>query len=193
MLPLIWIGIIVIVGVGVVLYLRQKQLGYSSPRGELPPLERTVFTLQIGDIVEYMDVDWVVEGKLTYEDKGYTWIEYLLRDSDRVKWLSVDEDDLVEISLLEPTDSLEITGEPPQQLIFAGETYKCVEAGSARMSRTGATLQRKAQHCRYFDYTGPGNKVLSIEDWNGEMEVTVGQTIRPSMLTLLPGDGRRVY
>lgn len=192
---LVWIGIIAIVSAGIVLLVLQQRGALPGTGGSrhLPPVERTVFTLEIGDIVQYMDTDWVVEGRLTYEDKDYTWFEYLLQDGERIRWLSVDEDDRVEVALLEPTTQLEVSQQPPKQITFAGETYRCVESGRATMTRIGTTLRRTGEHCRYFDYQGSNDQVLSIEDWNGEIEVTVGQRINPRMLSLLPGDGSRVY
>jgi hypothetical protein len=201
---LVWIGIIAIVSAGIVLLVLQQRGALPGTGGSqhLPPVERTVFTLEIGDIVQYMDTDWVVEGRLTYEDNEYTWFEYLLQDGDssigdsfasRIRWLSVDEDDRVEVALLEPTTQLEVSQQPPKQLTFAGETYRCVESGRATMTRIGTTLRRTGEHCRYFDYQGSNDQVLSIEDWDGEIEVTVGRRINPRMLMLLPGDGRRVY
>ncbi|NET58484.1 MAG: DUF4178 domain-containing protein [Symploca sp. SIO2E6] len=191
----VWLGIIVIVSAGVVLLLLQQR-GVLSGIGEnrhLRPTERTIFTLEIGDIVQYMGTDWVVEGRLTYEDKGYSWFEYLLQDNDSIRWLAVDEDDRVEVSLLEPTNQLEVSQGPPHQLMFEEETYRCVESGIAKMTRSGTTLRRTAESCQYFDYEGPDNRVLSIEDWNGDIEVAVGQRINPRMLTLLPGTGEHVY
>jgi hypothetical protein len=191
----VWIGIIAIVSAGIVLLVLQQRGALPGTGGSrnLPPVERTVFTLEIGDIVQYMDTDWVVEGRLTYEDNEYTWFEYLLQDGDRIRWLSVDEDDRVEVALLEPTTQLEVSQQPPKQLTFAGETYRCVESGMATMTRIGTTLRRTGEHCQYFDYRGSNDQVLSIEDWDGEIEVTVGQRINPRMLMLLPGNGSRVY
>ncbi|HEY9748329.1 MAG TPA: DUF4178 domain-containing protein [Allocoleopsis sp.] len=195
MLTLVWLGVIAIVIVGVVLVVRQSQghLPSQGDRAQLPSLDRTIFTLQIGDIVQHMGTDWVVEGKLTYDSNGYTWLEYLLQDGDRIRWLSVEEDDQVEVNFLEPTQGLDIPNTPPTQLTFGGIAYRQVEAGTARMTRVGTTLNRQAEFCRYFDYAASDDQVLSVEDWAGDLEVTVGTRIRPTALTLLPGDGRRVY
>jgi hypothetical protein len=108
----------------------------------------------------------------------------------------VEEDDRVEVLWLEPITDLEISGDPPKTLTYAGVTYQQTEAGTATMTRLGTTLNKQAQHCRYYDYvssSGAGDRVLSVENWQGDLEVTCGQRIRPSFLTLLPGDGRRVY
>jgi Domain of unknown function (DUF4178) len=174
--------------------LRQQSgtLSGSNPR-RLRSLERTVFNLQIGDIVQYEGADWVVEGQLTYDDSGFVWLEYLLQDGDRQRWLSVEEDDRLEVLWLEAVTHLDISGHPPAQMTINNITYRQVESGSARMTRQGTTLNRQAQACRYFDYVGPEATVLCVENWNGDMDITIGKQIRPSALTLLPGDGRRVY
>jgi hypothetical protein len=191
----VWMGIIVIVATAIVLVVLQQQgvLSGGSRTRNLPPQERTVFTLEVGDIVQYMGTDWVVEGRLDYQVGEYIWYEYLLQDGERIHWLSVDEDDRVEVALLEPTNQLDFSGTPPKQLTFAGETYQCVDSGIASMTRIGTTLHRGAERCRYFDYEGSNPNVLSIEEWDGRMEVTVGQRINPRMLTLLPGTGQRIY
>jgi hypothetical protein len=196
MLVWLWIGIGVIAIVGVILVVRQRQgksLVGIAARPALPSLHRTVFTLQIGDIVQYEGTDWVVEGQLTFNDQGYTWTEYMLQDGDRVRWLSVEEDDRVEVCWMEPVTGLEISSTPPRQITYAGITYQLSESGTASMTRLGTTLTKQAQRCRYYDYSDSHDHLLSVEDWNGEIEFSVGQQIRPSSLTLLPGDGRRVY
>ncbi|HEY9667842.1 MAG TPA: DUF4178 domain-containing protein [Coleofasciculaceae cyanobacterium] len=195
MMLFVWMGIITIAIAAVVLLVLQQRGVLSGSREDrkLPPVERTIFTLEIGDIVQYMDTDWVVEGRLTYDVNGYTWFEYLLQDGELIRWLSVDEDDRVEVALLEPVNQLEISKQPPEQLMFAGESYRLVDSGVANMTRIGTTLKRTAERCRYFDYQGSADQVLSIENWDGEIEVTVGQRINPRMLTLLPGNGKRVY
>ncbi|MBD2461935.1 DUF4178 domain-containing protein [Oscillatoria sp. FACHB-1407] len=195
MLPLIWIGIIAIAIVAVILVMRQAQGKSLSPRKATPalPMQRTVFTLQVGDIVQYEGADWVVEGQLTYNSQGYVWLEYLLQDADQIRWLSVEEDDQVEICWLKPLAGLEISRTPPQQITVANVVFQLEESGTAQMTHLGATLNRQAQHCRYFDYSGADHQILSVEDWDGDIEITIGHKIRPSALLLLPGDGRHVY
>lgn len=193
MFGLVLIGILVIIAIAVGYVLRQNQLSAPPNRGELASLERTLFTLQIGDIVQYFGTDWVVEGQLTYNEDGFTWLEYMLQDSDRISWLSVEEDDRLEVQWLEPSNALEVGSNPPKELTFEGEVFRCVSSGVALMKRTGNIQRRRSEECHYYDYQGPGDRVLSIEDWDGEIEVTIGQSIRPSSLSLLPGTGGSVY
>lgn len=190
------LGIIAVIAVGVVVYVvtqNKKALKGSDNNKQLPSKHRTIFDLQIGDIVQHMGIDWVVEGRLKYSVGSYYWYEYLLQDNEKIAWLSVEEDDVVEVSLLEPTNQLDISDIPPQELNFGGDIYKLEDSGIARMTRTGNTMQRSSEKCEYFDYEGDEKRVLSVEIWNGGIEVSVGERINPRSLTILPGDGRTVY
>jgi Domain of unknown function (DUF4178) len=193
MLTAIWLIVGIIVAVAIAAIILQQRSFTGTARAALPRSRRTVFDLQLGDIVQYGGDDWVVEGRLAYNDSGYPWLEYMMQDGDRICWLSVEEDDRVEVLWLEPAGAVDVTGTPPRQLTLGNVTYRQVESGTARMTRIGATLNRQAQHCQYFDYEGPEERVLSIENWEGDIEVTVGRRISPRSLVLLPGDGKRVY
>ncbi|NES82431.1 MAG: DUF4178 domain-containing protein [Moorea sp. SIO2B7] len=191
---LVWLIIVAVVAIVTYLFIQQQQSrlgGNNSQR--LPPLERTIFTLEIGDIVQYLEQDWFVEGKLTYNDDGYIWIEYLLQDGNNLNWLSVDEDDTIEVALLKPTTELNVDTNPPSEIEFQGSVYRLVGSGKAAMTHSGKALNRGAQNCHYYDYKANNDQVMSIEVWNQEIEVSVGNRINPRMLRLLPGDGKKIY
>lgn len=186
--------IVILIILGIYLFLRQRNASpQSDTEANNAPEHRTIFNLQLGDIVEYMGRDWVVEGKLVYNDDGFIWLEYLLQDQQEIRWLSVEEDDRVELSWLQPTRNLDIPRNPPNPLTFDGETYRCIDSGTAKMEREGSVLNRQAEQCRYFDYESEDGKLLSVEDWNGEIEVTYGEAITPSALSIYPGEGESIY
>ncbi|AFY68862.1 hypothetical protein Pse7367_0557 [Thalassoporum mexicanum PCC 7367] len=187
--------LLVIAAVLVGIYFLAQQ-GKASPsasnerdRNEAP----TIFNLRIGDFVQYMGTDWAVEGKLTYSSNGYSWLEYMLQDGNGIRWMSVEEDDLVEVTWTEPVSDNQISGLPPNPITFQGEQYRLTESGEAVMIRSGGTINKRAERCKYYEYEGTENKVLSIEDWGSEMEVNAGLKINPRLLELLPGDGKSVY
>ncbi|WP_457767287.1 DUF4178 domain-containing protein [Cyanobium sp. ULC082] len=177
------------------------------------PQDRTLFSLCTGDIVQFEGRDWVVEDRLLYSDAGFEWLEYLLRDGNDGRWLSVCEDDWLEVSWLESVSSSELApasfagsgaGRFPARLQLDGVTYALKEQGQASISSSARVMNRRQSGCRYADYTGTGGLVLSLEQWDqaaaaasGEPpdppELTVGRLIDPALLTLLPGDGRSVY
>jgi len=196
MLALTWISIITIVTIVITATLiAVNRPPFSLPtkrRRSLPANPPSVLTLKIGDIIQYLDQDWVVEGKLIYTSHNYRWIEYLLQDNEEIRWLSVEEDDQVKVVWLETTQALNISRNPPKHLRFGETTYYLDECGTAQMQREGTTLN-KVEHCQYFDYSGDGNQILCIENWGGDVEISVGQTIDPKSLTILRGDGQRIY
>lgn len=188
--------IILIVAAGFALLLMQKQgvLPFGKKQ-KLPPVEKNIFNLDIGDLVQHDGIDWFVEGKLIYNAGSYNWFEYLLRDDNNILWLSVEEDDYIEVSLLTESD-LTITlvnSKPPKTITYENINYKQTDSGTATINRLGNTLNREGESCKYFDYKGTGDRRLSVEIWGGDIEVTVGNKINPRMLDFLPGDGRKVY
>ena len=192
---IVWFGfaILAIAIVGAIVVIQQRKSLPGKRTAALPTLKRNIFTLQIGDIVQYEGRDWVVEGRLTFDDSGYTWMEYMLQDGDDLRWLSVEEDDRVEVCWMKTVTDLEISRTPPQTISHNGITYHRTNQGTAKMTRVGTTLNKQSQHCRYYDYDAPNNQVLAVETWNDDHEVSVGQRINPRALMLLPGDGKRVY
>ena len=189
--------IISIIVAGFVLLLMQKQglLPSVKSKQKLPPVEKNLFNLDIGDIVQHEGIDWFVEGKLIYNTGSYNWFEYLLREDDNILWLSIEEDDYVEVSLLRESDiTINLSNEkPPKTITYEDTSYKQTDSGTATINRLGNTLNREGQSCKYFDYKGGEDGRLSVEIWDGEIEVTVGNRINPRMLNFLPGDGQKVY
>ncbi|MEO0852217.1 MAG: DUF4178 domain-containing protein, partial [Cyanobacteria bacterium J06648_11] len=163
----------------------------ASARNLSQPL--SIFELQLGDIVQYFARDWVVEGKLLYDDDGFTWQEYMLQDGDDIRWLSVEEDDWVTVSWLQTVTDLALDNLPAKELDYNGDRYRCTESGTAQMRREGNLRRPNAERCHYYDYEGSDKKVLSVEDWDGDIEISVGDIIAPAVLTLLPGEGSSVY
>ena len=166
-----------------------------------PPIEsRNLFNLEIGDIVQYGFKDWVVESIFLYEQDGYEWREYLLRDSTDVAWLSVEEDDWLEISWMVPVPKEDVALSLPlrDSLKFNGIRYRLDEKGSATYEIIGRSRTAKKGSCQFYDYKAEDGSLLSIESYGrsldqGDIELCLGEVIRPSDLTLLPGDGHSVY
>jgi hypothetical protein len=188
--------LLVLVAAAAVLLAVQRARRLRS-RGRRDALrERTLFDLQLGDIVQADGRDWVVEDRLVYEEEGFQWLEYLLRDGEDGRWLVVNEDDWLEVSWLETvpfTPPLPL----PRQLDWQGQPHSLREQGQATVTARMRTLNKRPGQCRYADYVGSGGRVLCVELWgtgpDQEAEVTAGRRIDPASLTLLPGDGRPVY
>lgn len=160
------------------------------------PAPLTLQSIGIGDIVQYLDRDWVIEDKLRYEEvcdgqengqERYIWFDYMLQDGNDIRWLSVEEDDSLKISMLEQISNLELVKPPPQKLTHEGITYQLQEHGIAKMTRSSSSMRPSTEQCSYFDYEGPFNRVLSIEEWNVKIETTVGTIISLEHLNFMRG------
>lgn len=161
-----------------------------SPAGHLPAGsgDGNLLNLKINDIVTYFGTDYMLEGRLDYMEDGYTWVTYMLVDGDDVKWLSVEDDDQLEVSLWEEVEDLQVAQNPPEFLEYRGERFRMKEKGRARVNQQGHTRNKMGMSVEYFDYDGDGDNMLSVERWGGSVEVSIGQEIRPSTLDVLPGD-----
>ena len=213
---IVWLLLIVLLLAAVALLLRQRRRqlrrGDDSSALAAGGAGRTLFNLRQGDIVQFDGRDWVVEDRLLYDDQGFQWLEYLLRDGADRRWLSVVEDDWLELSWLEAAPAALTAGLPelapwmPEQIAWDGVTYGRRETGNASFTASSRRMNRSQGSCRYGDYRAEGGRVLSIEVWGGgdtpanmkaretaEVEVTIGRIIDPALVTILPGDGRSVY
>ncbi|MFN5463739.1 MAG: DUF4178 domain-containing protein [Cyanobacteriota bacterium] len=199
-----WILLVLLLAAAGAVLLAQRR---RRRRATAPPLlERTLFDLRVGDIVQLEGRDWVVEDQLRYEEKGAQWLEYLLRDGSDARWLCVEEDDWLEVSWLDPAPPelvrqiLDVGHPRPKTLSWEGITYDLRHRGRASLTSSARTLNRRVGWCHYGDYEGPEGRVLSLESWGqGEatnledIEVSLGRRIHPALVGLLPGDGRSVY
>jgi len=161
----------------------------KEPKALPRPNKRTVLTLQVNDIVTHFTTDYLVEGKLTYNDEGDEWYEFMLTDGDDIVWLSVEEDDRLSVAMFREVEDLKFTSKPPEYIDYDGERYQLEEWGRAKVTRTGQTGTRQAGSVTYYDYEAPGGELLSVEQWGeGSFEVTKGQSMRPNEFEILPGD-----
>ena len=158
----------------------------SSKRSEGP---KSVRNLKVNDIVSYMGQDFIVEGKLVFDEDGDKWYEYMLVDGSDVRWLSVEEDDMLELGLYQVVKDLPLMQNPREFLEYNGVRFRLEEHGAARMRREGRTAGRTATNCRYWDYqAGDGEILLSVEQWGQSYEVSLGRKIDEAAVDILPGD-----
>lgn len=181
--------LIVAVIAGVVIYVTQAN---QRNRPREVRTNRTLFNLQLGDLVEFEGLEWFVEDILQYNDSGYPWTEYRVQSDTESRWLSVEQDDELYVGWFRNKSGVEITGDPPQRLTVDGVEYRLDERGTATLTRPGG---RPAETCQYYEYEGVADdrRLLSVEDWGGKIEVSVGRSISPRMVSLTAGDGKRVY
>jgi len=165
-----------------------KHLKGGEPRDLISaPPEHPLKRLKVGDVVSYVGQDFIVQGKLIFREGGFEWVEYKVADATDVRWLEVEEDDELWVALYKEVENFRVPGPPPPEVIeFQGDTYELEEQGYAVMRKEGDVGRRLLPECRYYDYEGPGDKVLSIEQWGENLEVSVGTSVSPFALEIFP-------
>ena len=167
--------------------------GGFTPAGQLPPGQdlnspRGLMNLKLNDIISYYGTDYTIEGRLDFWEDGYTWITYMLVDMDDIKWLSVEDDDSLEVSLWEEVKDVPVSQPFPETVDYRGQTFRMQERGKARVNQKGRTGNKTGLQVEYYEYESREGEKMSIEKWGPEVEVSIGRDIRPDDLDIFPGD-----
>ena len=164
------------------------------PTPELEPPERTVANLQVGDVVQHLGTDWVVEGVLTLCDAGRGARLYRLVDGAEECFLFAASGppnaDEAEPALLRaaPEVAPELAGGgPPEELELAGHAYRLKARESASVLRTGAVGERRAgDRVRFASYAAGALRLLLLH-WGDHVDAFIGERVPTHLLDLLPG------
>ena len=153
-----------------------------------PARDVTLMTLQVGDIVVHYDVTYVVEQRITYHQRGFFWFDYRLDDGEGSNaWLSVADDDELEVAFFHPVD-IEVDIPPPDRIEHEGEKYKFDESGEVDARIDRGTGTETATVVQTWDYEGKDGRLLGIQRWGeDDIEIAVGRAIMPIDVDLLPG------
>jgi opacity protein-like surface antigen len=192
---LVAIVVVLAVAGAAAVVLRQQR----KPRAELPPartpaddqraLHGDVRSLKPGDVVAYEGVDYIVDRSMRFDEDGFTWDEHLLSDSGasgRSLWLSVEDDEGVEVAIYEKVAGVDVSP-GPAQVEHGGVTYGREEQGRAsfRVERAGGA-PGEAGTMEYADYRA-GEQLLAFERYGtGGWEVSTGRTISEHVLDIYP-------
>lgn len=165
---------------------------FVGPPTVKPPREVTLMTLGVGDVVVHLDTTYMVEQRITYHSQGFFWFDYRLDDGDGAKaWLSVVDDDELEIAFYFPVD-LVVDIPPGNVLQYDGVTFTLresaqVDAKIDRASYGGQTSETRTV-VDAWDYDGADGRQLGVQRWGeDEIEVAVGRRIQPVEVDILPG------
>ena len=144
-----------------------------------------LLALKVGDAVEHVGQTFIVDEKLTFREGSFQWLEYKLVDGSETRWLEVEDDDELYVTLYEAAPDLHVTGEPPRTLQYQGKSFELEEKGFATMRKEGDVNRHELPECRYYDYEAPGGDVLSLEKWGENFEASVGKTLHPATLDVI--------
>ncbi len=182
---------------GVIVYLRGRR---KVPAGSPPPPAGPTQTpspiggadaraLKVGDVVNYEGRDYVVEGTLRFDQGGFRWNEHRLVDGADALWLSVEDDEGLEIVVWQRLRGAPL--EPgPGTLEHGGVVYELDERGRASFTSEGTTGAPGGGTAEFADYER-GEERLSFERYgdDGGWEISVGRVVSEHVLDIYPGRG----
>ncbi|MBZ4645183.1 MAG: hypothetical protein PWR27_1774 [Petroclostridium sp.] len=167
---------------------RFKNVIRANKNADKKPAEaRDIFNMRPGDIVSIEDVDYEVQAVLKFNDHGWKWTEYKIKDSRKTYWLSVEQDDDLEISLYQ--EVVAITTEAPRVYEYKGIKYYMQEGSDAVVEEVQGNINVvKGEQVDYYEYSDEdGENLLSIEIWNGEVEMSIGRWVEDYNIEIYPG------
>ena len=160
----------------------------AAPRRDpLAPDPRAVDvrSVGVGAVVSYGGRDFVVRGTLELDEDGFRWREHLLDDAEVRRWLSVEEDEELEVVLWESAPALGLTPGPPA-LEHGGVRYELDEHGEATFTAEGTTGTAPTGRVEYWDYAA-GERRLSFERFGtGSWELGLGERVPEASLDVYP-------
>jgi hypothetical protein len=154
----------------------------------MAPVERSPTTIQVGDIVQHLGSDFLVEGVVTLSEDGRGARLYRLFDDGGERFLYAKTGGADPLLLAPAAVAVEGGGnEPPETLRHAGASYRQsarVQASAIRVGQLGA--RKHGDRVRVFEYSGPGPARLLLVDWGDRLEAFAGERILVAALEILP-------
>jgi len=179
---------------GAIVFVRSRKKGSAVDPAPLAAPARAqepiggvdVRALKVGDVVNYEDRDYIVEGTLRFDQGGFRWDEHRLVDGADALWLSVEDDEGLEVVVWQRVRGA--TLEPgPGTLEHNEVTYELDERGRASFTSEGTTGAPGGGSAEFADY-GRGDERLSFERYGdgGGWEISVGRVVSEHALDIYP-------
>lgn len=162
---------------------------FKKKKVEEVEIINTVQQAKVGDVIDYYMKSWEVkeEGEYDWGNNEFS-TELKLDAGDEHLYLSIEEDDEIELSVSRSIKWKEIEGdlrnqmlqynEPPRQIVSDGVTYQLTENGMGRFrSISRDTGWSSFEYWDFEDKTE--DKIITIENWNGEYELFKGEYVEP--------------
>lgn len=186
--------VLVAAAAGIWWWLQQRRKAEAADAGGQPvvdPLRKDSRgidprRLKVGDVIAHEGRDFLVRGTLAFDQDGFRWQEHHLDDASVRRWLSVEDDEELELCLWTAVDAPDLAP-GAGELSWDGTTYVRKEQGRATFTASGSTGTGPSGTVEFVDYAA-GAKRLSFERYGsaGDWEVGIGEVVNERALDIYP-------
>ncbi|MBE3000323.1 DUF4178 domain-containing protein [Nocardiopsis sp. HNM0947] len=194
---LLVILLVVAIVVGIMLYNQrakaQQKQAPAQPAAPADPFANATETegdprgIKAGDMIDWGNERTWIRGSLRLSEGGYVWAEHFLEVDGGRRWLSVEEDPDLQLSLWSARPDLDLV---PQGKVMEveGTKYELQEKGSGSYRSEGTTGLKPEGGLDYVDYEAEDGSLLAFERFDhGSWEASTGAKIMPGTFTIYPG------
>jgi hypothetical protein len=167
---------------------RERKRAEDAPA---PAAETTLETLDLGDVVEHADDDWVVAGAVRYREESDAWALFVLDGGTQKQLLEVTRKGGVQAAFLDVVTDAPTFGVLYQGLTYRAQPYTLQARGDARVTVQGDVVDRRDGTLHYHRYTGPGGALLVIEEEGSARRAYAGHVVPTSTLAFMSGEFNR--
>ena len=142
--------------------------------------------LAINQHVKIENVEYKIINKVKFNEKASYWIEYKLQNiqNSQMYYLNVEISSKAILYKILNTREIQLK----MNMIFENEEYELFEKGKGRIETySGMTDVALNDEVDYYEYNCKNHKqkILSIEKWKDEIEISIGKIISLSKIKVL--------
>ena len=142
--------------------------------------------LAINQHIKIENVEYKIINKVKFNEKASYWIEYKLQNiqNSQMYYLNVEISSKAILYKILNTREIQLK----MNMIFENEEYELFEKGKGRIETySGMTDVALNDEVDYYEYNCKNNKqkILSIEKWKDETEISIGKIISLSKIKVL--------
>jgi hypothetical protein len=160
----------------------------TKPRALPPPVERTPLTLQVGDVVEHLDRDYLVEGALVLSESPRAARVCRLVDGATERFLFASTHASSEVWLLAPL--ADAPDSQADEITHAGERLRLERRWRASSLTAGRMGSRTFDaEMTVFEYVAGTGRFLLVLLGPTRTVAFFGDRLLPHAIEILPGKG----
>ncbi len=163
-----------------------------APRRSLAPGEVELNGLDVGDALSYPGHDYLIVGRVEYEDGGVGWLGYRLRDGRQEALLLLEGGRLLLLDLAQAPGGASNAFAAASPLDLEGTTFQATRSGTATASVGGVSGRRVGVLVDYRLYEAAGEVAAPVawaerfDETGGGWTFWRGEAILPGELDAFP-------